>query len=59
MPPQGGSSCSISPRCRSRFSGFLGEYQLSSDGDEAPFRLETAGVSAIDVRLGDRVDRAG
>jgi endo-1,4-beta-xylanase len=37
-----------------RFTGFLGEYLLSSGGDAASFRLDTAGASALDVRLGDR-----
>ena len=42
-----------------RFSGFLGDYGLSSGADEATFRLETTGARAIDVRLGDRASQSG
>ncbi len=37
---------------RLRFSGFLGEYELSSTGDTAIIRLDRPGQLAIEARLG-------
>jgi GH35 family endo-1,4-beta-xylanase len=37
-----------------RFNGFLGDYLLSSAGEAVPFRLDTTGATAVEVRLRNR-----
>ncbi len=35
-----------------RFNGFLGDYVVTADGEEASFRLDAADDAVLDVRLG-------
>jgi endo-1,4-beta-xylanase len=42
-----------------RFNGLFGEYVVSGDGLEASFRLEMAGASVVDVRLGEEPSPPG